>query len=348
MRALGLVVLMACAAAPALAAANGDWSTYGHDKGSQRHSPLTQITPANVAQLQPAWVYHMKPEGWSAEPARNGTRPQFLASEMTPLVVKNHMFIITPYGNAASLDPATGKEQWVTALGGTGIPSYRGVEYWPGDARNKPRIIFGTGDGRLIELDAASGAYVPGFGSQGAVDMRTPEIMNGFPKSQYLMTSPPQVTGNMVITGARVQEYPLQGAVGDVRAWDVRSGKLIWTFHTIPHPGEPNYGSWAPGTDDKRSGVNVWGFMSVDEKRGILYLPVAGATYDRYGGDRPGDNLYGSSLVALELKTGKYLWHFQIVHHDIWTSIPMAHHCCLTPRSTARPFPPSPSFPRTP
>jgi quinoprotein glucose dehydrogenase len=316
MRATWLMMLIL--SAPALAgcaAPGGDWPTYGHDKGGQRNSPLTQITPDNVANLKPAWTYHLKPPGTEAPGA-----PKFLQSQMTPLVAGGRMFITSPYGRVAALDPATGKELWGTPIGGpaNSAPDLRGVEYWPGDAGTPARIVFGTTDGRLIELDAASGAFVTSFAEGGVLRLRTAEIMNGFPDAQYLLTSPPLVSGDLVITGSRVQENPLQGPSGDVRAWDVRTGKLVWTFHTIPRPGEPNYGSWAKGAEDKRSGVNVWGFMSVDQARGILYLPVADSTYDRYGGDRPGDNLYGSSLVALDLKTGKYLWHFQLVHHDIW------------------------------
>jgi len=331
MRTIGLMLLLSISV-PAFAAGDGDWTTYGRDRGGQRHSPLKQIMPANVAKLQPAWVYHMKPAEKGAsvisdaemkERAGEGAstttrRRRFSPSQMTPLVVDGKMFITTPYSRVAALDPTTGKEIWVREIPGEGQLSYRGVEYWKGDANNPPRIIFGTGDGRLISLDAETGNFVPGFGENGVVNLRTPEIMNGLPKSPYHMTSPPVVTGNLIITGARVQEAPSRGASGDVRAWDVHTGKLVWTFHTIPRPGEPNYGTWGGDSAEQRSGVNVWGFMTVDEKRGILYMPVGGAAYDRYGGDRPGDNLYGSSLVAADVKTGKYLWHFQVVHHDIW------------------------------
>jgi quinoprotein glucose dehydrogenase len=333
MRTISAIAVLLCVASPALAAgAPGDWTTYGHDKGGQRHSPLTQITPANVGRLKPAWVYHMRPADTAAavDPsqararAEEGAaplpqRPRFLPSQMTPLVVGGRMFITTPYdGRVVALDPTTGKELWVTKIGGTGQPSYRGVEYWPGDRSNPPRIIFGTGDGRLIALDAATGAFVQGFGENGTVNLRTADVMNGLPNAGYHMTTPPLVSGDLVITGARVQESPAKGASGDVRAWDVRTGKLVWTFHTIPRPGEPNHGTWAPGSEAQRSGVNVWGFMTADEQRGILYMPVGGPSPDRYGGDRPGNNLYSSSLVAVDLKTGRYKWHFQIVHHDIW------------------------------
>lgn len=330
MRAIGILLLTTMLAAPA-AAGPGDWPTYGQDKGGQRHSRLTQITPANVASLQPVWVYHMKPadavptvdratararadEGVAALPPR----PRFLPSQMTPVVADGRMFISTPYGRAVALDPLTGKELWATTIGANASPSLRGVEYWAGDTKSPARIVFGTTDGRLIELDAKTGAFVESFGTHGAVNLRTPEIMNGFPDAQYHLTSPVLIVGDLIVTGARVQENPLQGASGNIRAWDVRTGKLVWTFHTIPRPGEPNYGTWAPGSDVKRSGVNVWGFMTADVKRGIIYLPVGGPTYDRYGGDRAGDNLYGSSLVAVDAKTGKYLWHFQLQHHDIW------------------------------
>ena len=328
--------LMVFLAVPVMALAapgSGDWPSYGRDKGSERNSPLTQITPANVSGLQPAWVYHMKPAISDAAVAAAAAKqpvdenvpaakpkPQFLQSQMTPLVADGRMYIATPYGYVAALDPTTGKVLWNTPVGGPPdtAPDLRGVEYWAGNAQNPARVVFGTSDGRLVELNAATGAFVQAFGDKGSINLKTDDMMRGFPDAQYLLTSPPLVTGNLIIQGARVQESPLQGASGDVRAWDVRSGKLVWTFHTIPQPGEPNYGDWKPGTADKRSGMNVWGFMSVDEARGILYLPVAGATYDRFGGDRPGNNLYASSLVALNVKTGKYLWHFQLTHHDIW------------------------------
>jgi quinoprotein glucose dehydrogenase len=332
MRAFALTLMM-CAATPALAMAaqaGADWPTYGHDKGGQRHSPLTEITPANVSRLQPAWVYRMKPSGAdaAADAAEASQRreenvapaaPQrrFAPSQMTPVVVGGRMFISTPYGRVVALDPTTGSELWVRELA-SGNPTYRGVEYWPGDAATPPRVVFGTSDGRLIALDAATGAYVQGFGENGVVNLRTPEVMNGIPTASYHMTSPPLVSGDLVVTGARVQESPAKGASGDVRAWDVRTGKLVWTFHTIPRPGEPNHGTWAPGSEVQRSGVNVWGFMTADEERGLLYMPIGGPSPDRYGGDRPGDNLYSASLVAVDLKTGQYRWHFQIVHHDIW------------------------------
>ncbi len=328
---IAMVMLFACIA-PAFAAP-GDWPTYGNDKGGQRFSPLTQITPANVAKLAPAWVYHMKPP---ADPAATPTptdtaqraaeavgplrrqRSRFAGSQATPLIVDGKMFLTTPYGRVVALDPVTGKELWVTPIAGPGQPSLRGLEYWPGDAATPPRLFFGTRDGRLIALDEKTGAPIMGFGTGGTVNMATPDVIGAGEARFYGMTSPPIVFGDLVITGSAVQEFPAKGAAGDVRAWDARSGKLVWTFHSVPHKGEPGYDSWAPGSAEGRSGVNAWGFLTVDAARGIVYMPFGAPAFDRYGGDRKGDNLYGTSLVAADAKTGKHLWHFQVVHHDIW------------------------------
>lgn len=309
-----------------------DWPTYGHDKGGQRHSPASQITPENVGTLTSAWVYHMRPpqEAAPEDPAavaqreaegaaRPGApRSMFFGSQATPLVVGGRMFVSTPYGRVVALDPVTGAELWTTAIEGPGLPSLRGVEYWPGDTATPPRIVFGTRDGRLIALDAATGAFVAGFGENGVVNMATPEVMNGSETRFYGMTSPPIVFEDLVITGSAVQEFPPLGVAGDVRAWNVRTGELAWTFHSVPRAGEPGHESWAPGSAEGRSGVNAWGFLTVDNERGIVYMPFGAPAFDRYGGDRAGDNLYGSSLVAADARTGRYLWHFQVVHHDIW------------------------------
>ncbi|MDE2596642.1 MAG: pyrroloquinoline quinone-dependent dehydrogenase [Sphingomonadales bacterium] len=330
---LGLTGLLLSASA--LASPEGDWPTYGHDKGGQRHSPLREITPANVASLIPAWTYHMKPpadpaagdanaeaqrqaEGLGGAPNISRRRSRFAGSQVTPLVVGGRMFVSTPYGRVVALDPDSGKELWATAIPGPGQPSLRGVEYWPGDAQTQPRIVFGTRDGRLIALDAATGAFAEGFGTHGVVEMKTPEVLNGAEARFYGMTSPPIVFENLIITGAAVQEFPPLGAAGDVRAWDARSGQLVWTFHSVPHKGEPGYETWQPGSAERRSGVNAWGFLTVDAARGIVYMPFGAPAFDRYGGDRKGDNLYGTSLVAADARTGKYLWHFQVVRHDIW------------------------------
>ena len=208
------------------------------------------------------------------------------------------------------------KEIWAFRLP-TGNPSTRGVEYWRGDGKTPPQIVFGTSDAKLYSLDAKTGLPNEAFGDKGVVNLDTPEILRGLPGRNSL-SSPPIVYRNLVITGGTTQENPPLGPAGDVRAWDMRTGKLVWTFHSVPQPGEKGHDTWAGDSWKNRSGVNVWGFMTVDVERGIVYMPFGAPSVDQYGGDRVGDNLFGTSLVAADANTGKYLWHFQVVHHDIW------------------------------
>ena len=280
------------------------------------------------ASCRVAWVYHMRPPQPPAAAAGPGTAAPaqgrgrgrggsgFAASETTPLVVNGVMYITTPYGRVVALDPTTGKEVWVFQVP-AGNPSTRGVEYWPGDAKVPPQIIFGTGNGRLYSLDAKTGVPTETFGDKGSLDMNTPEILAGMTGSVGL-SSPPTVYKNLIITGSRNQENPPRGPLGDVRAWDVHSGKLVWTFRSVPQAGEKFNDTWAGDSWKNRSGVNVWGFITVDVQRGIVYMPFGAPSVDQFGGDRPGDNLFGTSIVAADANTGKYLWHFQVVHHDIW------------------------------
>jgi quinoprotein glucose dehydrogenase len=312
-----------------------EWPTYGHDSGGMRFSPLTQITPANAARLKVAWVYHMKPAGAPTPEARGpvaavGDTPEgpqfgggrgrggsgFSPSENTPLVVDGTMYMSTPYARVVALEPATGKEIWAFRLPSSS-PSTRGVEYWPGDSHTPPQVVFGSGDGKLYSLDAKTGKPNNDFGDNGIVNLNTPEIMQGLPGRNGL-SSPPIVYKNLVITGGTTQENPPHGPAGDVRAWDMHTGKLAWTFHSIPRAGEKYNDTWAGDSWKNRSGVNVWGFITVDAARGIVYMPFGGPSVDQYGGDRAGDNLFGNSIVAADANTGKYLWHFQLVHHDLW------------------------------
>ena len=319
----------------ASSAASTEWPTYGHDPGGLRFSPLTQITPANVAQLQVAWVYHMRPAPATPPAATSGDRgaapappPQagrgrgrgrgsgFATGQTTPLVIGGVMYITTPYGRVVALDPTTGKEIW-SFEPTTGYPSAKGVEYWPGDAKTPAQIVFGTAGGRLFSLNAKTGEPNPAFGDKGSVDLNTPEILQGLPGNDG-MGSPPTMYRHLIITGGRTQENPPLGPAGDVRAWDIHDGKLVWTFHSIPREGEKYNDTWATDSWKKRTGVNVWGFITVDVRRGIAYLPFGAPSVDQFGGDRAGDNLFSTSLVAVDANTGKYLWHFQLVHHDIW------------------------------
>jgi quinoprotein glucose dehydrogenase len=309
MRRCAVIALIASTAAHG---ASHEWPTYNHDPGAMRHSPLKQITPANVATLAPAWTYHLRKAKPDARPAR------LQPTQVTPLIVDGVMYITSPYNEVLALDPATGTEIWSFDTAPVGNPARRGVEYWRGDRRHPPRIYFGTRDGKLVALDAKSGTLVKSFGDAGAVNLKTPDVMNGMPKALYSLTSTPLIYKNLIITGAMTQETPALGASGDVRAWDVVTGKHVWTFHTVPRPGEVGHDTWEGDSWRHRSGVNVWAFMTVDTKRGILYMPVAAPTYDRWGGDRKGANLFSSSIVAVDANTGKYLWHFQTVHHDVW------------------------------
>ena len=292
-------------------AVSTEWPTYGHDAGGMRYSPVTQITPANVSQLQPVWVYHMKPAASSA-----GDESGLAPGETTPLVVNGVMYVSTPYGRVVALDPTNGKEMWVYQLP-SGNPSTRGVEYFAGDAQTPPQIVFGTSDAKLYSLDAKTGRPNEAFGDTGVVNLNTPEILQGLPGNDGL-SSPPIMYKNLIIIGGRTQEGPALGPAGDVRAWDVHNGKLVWTFHSVPRAGEPFNDTWEGNSWKNRSGVNVWGLMTVDTERGIVYMPFGAPATDRFGADRPGDNLFSTSVVAADANTGRYLWHFQIVHHDVW------------------------------
>jgi len=305
MRGIGLVFAI-IALAP-FAAAQTDWPTFGHDAGSNRYSPLKQITPTNVNTLTRAWTYHMNPGGASASGP---------SSETIPLVVGGIMYLTTPYQRVVALEPETGKEIWAFDVP-DGNPARRGLDYWAGDRQSPAQVFFGTDTGKLYALNAKTGKLSPGFGDEGVVDMK-PGALNGVAKASFGLSSPPIVYKNLVITGALVQETPSVGAAGDTRAWDVRTGKLVWTFHSIPRPGETGSDTWEGDAWKNRSGTNVWGFFTIDANRGILYMPFGEPTTDYWGGDRKGANLFGTSLVAVDALTGKLKWYFQAVHHDTW------------------------------
>lgn len=308
MAALALLAGGAQAADPLKAST--DWQTSGHDLGGQRYSPLTQITADNVDQLTPAWSIHLTPEGYKGRPR---------LAEAIPIVVGSMMYIGSPYGQILAVDATTGRRIWTYDLPDNDDATRRGVAYWPGGEGAPASIVFGSRLGRLYSLNAKTGQLNSGFGENGILNMKTPDVMPADGKAFYNLPSPPIIYKNLIITGAgNPDAAPNKGARGDTRAWDAATGKLVWTFHTVPRKGEPGYDTWAPGSAEGRSGVNVWGYMTVDADRGILYMPLGAPNNDRVGVDRAGDNLYGTSLVAVDANTGKYLWHFQVVHHDIW------------------------------
>ena len=314
--ALSLVLSVAtCAlAGAATGAPRTDWPAVNHDSTSVRYSPLTQINAGNVNKLEQAWVYHLKPAGFTG---------RLRYDEAIPVVIGNTMYLSSPYGQVIALNATTGEEKWKFDLGGDNPPTKRGLAYWPGDGKVPASIIFGDEKGGLYSLRASDGKPNTGFGVNGIVNLKTPEVMNGY-TGAYNLNSAPAIYKNLIITGAGTGEGPGgsnggAGASGDTRAWDARTGKLVWTFHTVPRPGEVGYESWDnPESTIARSGVNVWGYMSVDEKRGIVFMPLGAPNNDRVGIDRPGNGLFGSSVVAVDANTGKYMWHFQLVHHDAW------------------------------
>lgn len=314
-RGVSVLAFAAALGAASVAAAQEGWPTIGNDAGGQRFSPLTQITPENVGQLRQAWVYHMKPEGYEGG--------GLLASQSIPLVIGDTLYLSTPYGRVVALDSSTGEEKWVFEIPDYDRPSLRGVAYWPGDGEHGPSIVFGSRLGRLYSIDATTGRPNEGFGENGIVNLKTPEVMQTGMDKSYILPSPPVIYKNLIITGAGPGEGPGgtnggDGPAGDTRAWDARTGELVWTFRSVPGPGELGHDTWEGDSWRNRSGVNVWGLMTVDQERGIVYMPFGGPNNDRYGGDRPGDNLFGSSIVAANAETGEYLWHFQLVRHDIW------------------------------
>jgi glucose dehydrogenase len=280
----------------------GDWPAYGRDPGGTRYSPLDQINATNVAQLQPAWVYHTKERG--------------RAFETTPIVVDNLLYFSTQNQAIVALDPETGTEIWKFDPKANGREQ-RGVSYWPGDRGTPPRILFGTGDGRLMALDSKTGVPVAEFGHNGVVDLRS-GITDKFPNASYALSSPPAIYGDVVIVGPATQEGPTFGPSGDPRAYDVRTGKLLWRFRTVPQPGEPGNETWGPDGWKDRSGPSQWGAATIDVERGMVFLPIGNPADSFYGADRKGTNLYANSVVALDAATGKLRWYYQVVHHDIW------------------------------
>jgi membrane-bound PQQ-dependent dehydrogenase (glucose/quinate/shikimate family) len=296
-----------------------EWRFYGGDPGGTRSSPLTQITRENVARLKPAWTYHT---GEVRREERSTARHRIPPFESTPLVIDDVLYFSTPSNRVIALDAATGREIWkfdpqAGHRGPRHFHQHRGVAYWQNESGSERRILFGTYDSRLIALDAGTGKPCSDFGNQGVINLR--DGVEARPSRQlYSVTSPPAIFRNLVITGAEVPEYPSIGPSGMVRAFDVRTGKLAWTFHTIPQPGEPGHETWQNEDWKNRTGANVWSVMSVDTERGMVFLPIGSPSYDFYGGDRPGQNLFGNSLVALDAATGQLIWYYQMVHHDIW------------------------------
>jgi quinoprotein glucose dehydrogenase len=302
-----IVVLAALAIGVALA--QNDWPVYGRDPGAQRYSPLTQINAGNVTQLVEAWRYETRPA--------SETKGKAKESKSTPLMVNNVLYFATPYQSLVAVEPETGKKIW--SFDHQHAPrTSRGIAYWPGTRNAPPTIFFGTEDGFLIGVNARTGKLVPGFAKEGELDLKPGMKDTGLENAPYGLNGAPAIYKNLVFTGSHLQDYGSFGGRGDIRAWDAATGKMVWTFHTVPQPGEPGHETWLDEGWKNRSGANVWSTFSVDAQNGTLLMPLGSPSDDRYGGDRPGANLYGNSLVAVDAMTGKTKWYFQAVHHDLW------------------------------
>ncbi|HVG39691.1 MAG TPA: pyrroloquinoline quinone-dependent dehydrogenase, partial [Pyrinomonadaceae bacterium] len=295
------------------------WPAYGRDAGGARYSPLSQINPGNVSRLKVAWSYR------TGEAASTSSLRQKAAFEATPILLDGTLYLSTPYNRVIALDPATGVEKWVydpqinLSKRYSEITS-RGVAAWSGGKSGK-RIFFGTIDARLIALDAATGRPCADFGERGEVDLKVGiRLLKLGSYLNYQVTSPPVVIGDTVIVGSSIGDNVDVGVErGVVRAFDARNGRLRWSWDPIPQEsGDPAGGSW-PGESARRTGAaNAWSIMSVDAGRDLVFVPTSSPSPDFYGGGRLGANSYANSVVALRGSTGKVVWSFQVVHHDLW------------------------------
>lgn len=285
---------------------NRTWSVYKADAASSSSSPLDEINKSNVKDLKVAWTFY-------PNDARSNGRA--MNSECNPIIIDGIMYATSARHRLYAINAASGEKIWSFDPfdGGEGGGVYRGVAYWE-DGDDK-RILYTAGD-NLFAQNAVTGELITSFGTNGRVSMNVG--LRGDPsKISVIPTSPGIVFKDLLILGAEVSE--LYGAEpGYIRAYNIRTGNLEWTFHTIPHPGEPGYDTWPKDAWKYVGGVNDWAGMSLDEKSGMVFLALGSPSYDFYGGDRIGQNLYGNSIVALDAKTGKYKWHFQTVHHDLW------------------------------
>jgi quinoprotein glucose dehydrogenase len=282
-------------------ATSTDWAFHG-GSASDRYAPLTQITPANVAGLTEAWRFPMEAGGLETQPIKIG----------------DTVYAVTTSRTVVALDAATGKPKWTFDPRLEGTQPIRGLATW--NDNGKLRVLFGR-EQYVYMIDAASGQLVPDFGADGRIDTRE-NLRGPADANKIYITSPVAVYQNLIIVNGRLAENT-PASPGDVRAFDAHTGKLVWTFHTIPHPGEAGADTWPKDAHLTQGGANAWSGASIDQARGIVYVNTGSAADDFYGAKRLGDNRFASSTIALNARTGKRIWDFQLVHHDIWDVDPV-------------------------
>jgi quinoprotein glucose dehydrogenase len=285
---------------------DAQWTSYGRDPGGTKYSPLKKIDRTNVAGLRVAWMFHSG-DMYTPAPGHGGRKSAF---ETTPLFVDGVLYVTTAFGRVIALNPDTGRQKWTydpktDVAAGWGDFANRGVATWADDRSKRRRIYVATIDTRLICLDSETGKPCADFGTAGIVDLRVGLRNAPHFKSEYEETSPPAVVNDLVVVGSAVADNVYTDAAsGEVRAFDARTGALRWT--------------WDPMPGQKTGAANAWSIISVDPQRNLVFIPTGSASPDYYGGERPGDNLYADSVVALRADTGERVWHFQTVHHDLW------------------------------
>src|SRR5947208_1929526 len=275
-----------------------DWPVYGGTSENNHYSRLAQVNRTNVKQLEIAWSFDTGERG---------------GLQTSPIIVDGILYGLTPTQKVFALDAANGMLLWKFDSGIKGTQPDRGLAYW--SSKKDKRILVGVMN-FVYALDAVTGKPIPVFGNNGRIDLR--DGLGRNPELQSIaLTSPASVYKDLIIVGGREPET-LPAPPGDIRAYDVRSGQLRWSFHTIPHPGEFGYDTWPKDAWKYTGGANNWTGMAVDVKRGIVYVPTGSAAFDFYGADRLGDNLFANCLLALNAETGERIWHFQAVRHDLW------------------------------
>ncbi len=313
-----LVYLAATPAAQEPSRAGANWFSYGGDPGGTRFSSLTQITKANVSQLKEVWRFETPDAG---------------RLQTTPLVVDGTMYVVSPRQKVVALDAATGRQKWTFDSGVGTTAAVRGLTWW---TDGKESRLFSAAANFIYAINPVDGKAIATFGKDGRIDLRE-NLPDAAANNGYHATSPAVVYKDLLILGGRVAERT-PAPPGDQRAYDVRTGELRWSFRTIPATGEPGAETWPPNANprEKQGGANAWAGTVVDTRRGIVFIATGSPADDFYGVDRPGDNLYGNCVIALDANTGKKLWHFQATRHDLWDSDFSAPPILLTVNSNGR------------